>query len=343
MAKMLAVYFAAMIAMLFPEAKIVCCVRDVFRIIDSFERILRRNPLQYNSMFNFKNEPSIYGRVQMMMNARDGVIGGPHSALRSAWFTELASKLILVRYDSLTRQPEKTLAELYRLLGEAPFAHDIASVEGDEARVTYVLDRSRLPGADHFYDGGVASTFNIVRDLCGPEWSAKVVTLPRRAPAHRKPYDEVFKTKIAFGSETASVIFAQRWLRRRLPTANPSLRAFLQRLVRRAAQRRGSDADEIRRIIRLQLMGGRPGMDGAAAMIGATRRTLARRLAAEGATFRALVQDVRFEMADELIRETDASMGRIAELLGYSDQTAFSRAFSNRFGHPPSRARGAET
>ncbi len=134
---------AAMIAMLFPEAKIVCCVRDVFRIIDSFERILRRNPLQYNSMFNFKNEPSIYGRVQMMMNARDGVIGGPHSALRSAWFTELASKLILVRYDSLTRQPEKTLAELYRLLGEAPFAHDIASVEGDEAE--YDL-RIGLPG-----------------------------------------------------------------------------------------------------------------------------------------------------------------------------------------------------
>ena len=217
------------------------------------------------------------------------------------------------------------------------------SVEGDEVSLAYVLDRPRAPGAEHFYDGGVASAFNIVRDLCGPEWSAKLVTLPRRAPAHRKPYDEVFKTKIAFGSETASVIFAQRWLRRRLPTANPSLRAFLQRLVRRAAQRRGSDADEIRRIIRLQLMGGRPGMDGAAAMIGATRRTLARRLAAEGATFRALVQDVRFEMADELIRETDASMGRIAELLGYSDQTAFSRAFSNRFGHPPSRARGAET
>lgn len=214
------------------------------------------------------------------------------------------------------------------------------TLDGDEATMTYILDRPRLPGADHFYDGGIASTFNIVRDLCGPEWSAKVVTLPRRAPVDRKPYDEFFKAKIAFGSETASVIFAQRWLRRRLPTANPSLRAFLQRLVRRAAQRRGSDAEEIRRIIRLQLIGGKPGIDRAAAMIGATRRTLARRLAAEGVTFRALLQDVRFEMAHELMKETEASMGRIAELLGYSDQTAFSRAFSNRFGHPPSRVRG---
>ena len=119
------------------------------------------------------------------------------------------------------------------------------------------------------------------------------------------------------------------------------VRAFLQRLVQRAAQRSGSEADEVRRIIRLQLIDGKPGIDRAAAMLGANRRTLSRRLAAQGATFRTLVQDVRFEMADKLMKATDASMCRIAELLGYSDQTAFSRAFSNRFGHQPSRARDA--
>jgi AraC-like DNA-binding protein len=167
-----------------------------------------------------------------------------------------------------------------------------------------------------------------------------LVTLPRRPPPDRKPYDDFFKTKIVFASEAASVSFAPRWLRRRLPTANASLRAFLQRLVQRASRRRGSEVDEMRRVIRLQLINGKPGIDRAAAMLGAHRRTLTRRLAAQGATFRALVQDVRFEMADELMKETNASMGRIAELLGYSDQTAFSRAFSNRFGHPPSRARG---
>jgi AraC-like DNA-binding protein len=168
-----------------------------------------------------------------------------------------------------------------------------------------------------------------------------LVTLPRRPPRQRKPYDEFFKAKIAFASETASVIFAQRWLRRRLPTANAALRAFLQQLVARTAQRRGSEAEEMRRIIRLQLIDGKPGIDRAAKMLGAHRRTLARRLAAQGATFRALVQAVRFEMADELMKETDASLGRIAELLGYSDQTAFSRAFSSKFGRPPSRVRNA--
>lgn len=134
---------AAMLSALFPDARIVCCVRDVFRIIDSFECIVRANPLQYNSLFNYKNEPSIYGRVQIMMNARDGVIGGPHSALRGAWFTEAAKKLILIRYDSLTKAPQATLAKLYELLDEPIFEHDLARVASDENEYD---DRIGLPG-----------------------------------------------------------------------------------------------------------------------------------------------------------------------------------------------------
>jgi len=77
------------------------------------------------------------------MNARDGVIGGPHSALRSAWFTEMSKKLIVVRFDSLTKAPAKTLATLYQLLGEKPFDHDIAAVEADEVEYD---QRIGLPG-----------------------------------------------------------------------------------------------------------------------------------------------------------------------------------------------------
>ncbi len=237
---------------------------------------------------------------------------------------------------------ETALADIIKHLGiHDRTAQARLAVDGEEAKITYVLDRPQLPGGDHFVDGGLATTFNIVQSLCGPEWSAQLVTLPRRPPRERKPYDEFFKAKIAFGSETASVTFARRWLSRRLATANPSLRAFLQQLVRRVAKRRGSEADEMRRIIRLQLLDGKPGIDRAARMLGANRRTLARRLAAQGATFRSLVQEVRFEMADELMKHTDASLGRIAELLGYSDQTAFSRAFSSKFGRPPSHVRNA--
>lgn len=134
---------APLMAKLFPESKIICCVRHVHRIIDSFERVLRNNPLEYNSLFAFKNEPTIYGRVKMMMNARDGVIGGPHSALRSVWFTEHAKRLIVVRYESLVKQPEQTMKTLYQALGLEPFRHDFGHVEYAEPE--YDL-RIGLPG-----------------------------------------------------------------------------------------------------------------------------------------------------------------------------------------------------
>ena len=134
---------APMLAKLFPQSKIICCVRGVHRIIDSFERVLRANPLEYNSLFGFKNEPTIYGRVKIMMNARDGVIGGPHSALRSVWFTEFASRLIVVRYESLVKQPEQTMASLYKALGLAPVKHDFNNVEYAEPEYDH---RIGLPG-----------------------------------------------------------------------------------------------------------------------------------------------------------------------------------------------------
>jgi AraC-like DNA-binding protein len=124
-----------------------------------------------------------------------------------------------------------------------------------------------------------------------------------------------------------------------LPRANKSLHDYLGKLVTLVETRPGPCSQEARRLIRLQLIGGRPGVDRAAASLGLHRRTLARRLSAEGVAFRALVQDVRFEMADELLTRTDASMSKIAGLLGYSDQAAFSNAFAARRSCPLSAVR----
>jgi AraC-like DNA-binding protein len=50
---------------------------------------------------------------------------------------------------------------------------------------------------------------------------------------------------------------------------------------------------------------------------------------------------LRFELAADLLAKSDAPIARIAEMLGYSDQAVFSRAFSSRFGRPPSEIRKA--
>lgn len=123
---------AALLHDLYPEARIICCVRDVGSIIDSIERILRKNPLQLSRMFHFQPGSSIYARVETLMNSDTGVIGLAWSCLREAWFGEHAKTLILVKYDTLVSEPERTIGQLYSQLHEPMFNHDFSDVEYDE-------------------------------------------------------------------------------------------------------------------------------------------------------------------------------------------------------------------
>ncbi len=216
------------------------------------------------------------------------------------------------------------------------------TTEGESAVLRYIFERPSSPGVEHVYDGSLAAITKMLRQLCGEDWVPTRVTLPRRAPANPAPYLEVFKSEVIFGADCGAVKFPARWLKRTLAGSNETLRRYLSELVRQARLATGAEADRVRRIARIQLVGGTPNADNAAAALGVHRRTLGRRPAAEGLTFRKLVQDLRFEMAADLLTKSNASMASIADLLGYSDQTVFSRAFSNRFGYPPSRLRTAK-
>jgi sulfotransferase len=113
---------------LFPESKIICCVRDVSWIMDSIESLVRKNAFELSGMFGFEPGNTVYTRINRIASS-DGMVGFALDALKEAFFSEQATKLILVEYQALTRAPQSTLALLYELLGEKPFAHDFDNVE----------------------------------------------------------------------------------------------------------------------------------------------------------------------------------------------------------------------
>lgn len=123
---------AALLRELYPQSRLVCCVRDIGWIIDSIEKMLAQNPLQLSRMFNFQPGVSVYSRVDMLMNSENGLIGHPWSALREAWFGDEAKRLIVIPYERLVKEPERTLRKLYDELGEPWFAHDLNNVIYDE-------------------------------------------------------------------------------------------------------------------------------------------------------------------------------------------------------------------
>lgn len=134
---------AALLRELYPHSRIICCVRDVGWIIDSIERMLTKNPLQLSRMFNFQPGTSVYSRVETLMNSESGLIGLAWSSLREAWFGNEAKRLIVVPYEHLVREPERTLRGLYDELSEPWFSHDFDNAVYDEPNYDALLG---MPG-----------------------------------------------------------------------------------------------------------------------------------------------------------------------------------------------------
>ena len=113
---------------LFPKSRIICCVRDIGWIMDSVERLVRRNAFELSGMFGFDAGATVYTRVNRL-SASDGLVGYALDALREAFFGEEAERLILLEYQALTRAPESSMRLLYSLLGQEYFEHDFENVD----------------------------------------------------------------------------------------------------------------------------------------------------------------------------------------------------------------------
>lgn len=122
------------LAQLYPRAKMICCVRHVSWIMDSLERLIRRNAFQLSRIFGFEAGGTVYTRVARL-SPSDGMVGFAFDALREAFHGEHADRLMLVTYETLTRQPGPTMRAIYNFIGEPPFVHDFENVDYDEETV----------------------------------------------------------------------------------------------------------------------------------------------------------------------------------------------------------------
>ncbi len=116
---------------LFPQAKVIACVRNVAWVMDSLERLYRANPYENTKLFGDDVERNtVYSRVDTLAQ-RNRLVGFPWAALKDAYYGEHAKSLLLVEYDLLAATPEKVLRLVYDFLGEPWFEHDFEHIEYD--------------------------------------------------------------------------------------------------------------------------------------------------------------------------------------------------------------------
>jgi sulfotransferase len=115
---------------LFPNARLVCCVRPVPEIIESFERLFRERPEEISRLVNHEPETNVYNRTDHLMSA-GGVVGFALNALKEAFYGPHADRLMLISYNALAARPREVLSAVYGFLNLPPFEHDLETIRFD--------------------------------------------------------------------------------------------------------------------------------------------------------------------------------------------------------------------
>lgn len=111
---------------LFPHTKILCPVRDIISILNSFEIITSKNPFYSNE---FTDKISVFERCDRLMNAIDnGVVVKSLGCLKQGYALN-PEMIYFIEYEKLCKEPEKTMRGVYKFLEKPYYSHDFENVE----------------------------------------------------------------------------------------------------------------------------------------------------------------------------------------------------------------------
>jgi AraC-like DNA-binding protein len=184
------------------------------------------------------------------------------------------------------------------------------------------------------------------RALTAIDFSPREVWFEHSAPADTREHRRIFRAPLRFEQTCHALVLDRGLLDHPLVTADSRLCALLDRQAQdllARLPRESSVSDRTRRLLREVLRGGDAGVAAIARRLGMSPRSLQRRLAAEGSSYRGLLDEVRREIAVRHLGERDLAISEVASALGFSDATGFYRAFRRWTGASPAgyRARGA--
>ncbi len=189
-------------------------------------------------------------------------------------------------------------------------------------------------GIDQIHDMVIAAGVRMIRELAGkPGWAPAQVMLSRKKPGDTAPYRRFFGGPVRFDAESTALHFPTSFEATPVPNADETRRRELE--ARLAAAGREGILPRLRRMIRVAMVFGLTSGDEVAVAMALARRTFNRRLSQYGTTYHEVLEAVRVEAAQQLLRETALSIGDIAGALGYAEPSAFVRAFRRWTGAPP--------
>ena len=200
----------------------------------------------------------------------------------------------------------------------------------------------KIPKGVQIHERLVAASDRILRVFGGPAYRAREVWFRHQPFAPLEAYRRAFEVTPKFGMSESGVAVAKEVLDQPLAGANAQLKQLAVHFLEGAAPNAGGGlAAQARVIIGRMMRSGEALQNDLAETLGLHERTLQRRLKEEGVTFESLKDDVRRDIAQTYLAQKSVSLSHIAELLGYAEASAFTRASRRWFGRSPRDMRKA--
>jgi AraC-like DNA-binding protein len=218
----------------------------------------------------------------------------------------------------------------------------------DAARLSFLIDgdraiawyRSVAPAHRHPASGDaiVARLVVLSRELTGIHLIPKEILLAHPEPPDTASYREVFGILPTFGQTDYAVVFRPEVLTLPIASTDTETRDAAMRHAAELIEALPADASlkrQVQRVLANELRGGNPMLDNVAEQLSMHPKTLRRRLKEEGTTHSELLEALRRELAERYMAVPELNVTEVAFLLGYSDASAFTKAFRRWFDVAP--------
>jgi len=227
-----------------------------------------------------------------------------------------------------------TVGEALRALLLHLYLHDrgavpiLINLDASHVLLGYSIYRHGTPGAAHLYDVAIAIGHRALKEICGANWKPLRVQFSHARPKDPRAFRRVFGPNVRFDAEVSGIVFEASWLGHAIAGADANLRELVLQAIKQAgADSTMSFVDLVRGALHQMVLSGTSSAKNVALLFGIHERTLRKRLTAERTNLQQLVNQTRFELAKQLLENTELPLSEIASALRYADPAVFSRAF----------------
>jgi AraC-like DNA-binding protein len=241
---------------------------------------------------------------------------------------------LLLTHQRTLRAALQVLTEYRHLLNESLAIHIEDAGKMVILRQEVVADRPT--SSRQATELAIGVLFRLCAALLGPHWRPQSVCFTHAAPDDLQLHKRLFKCAVAFDAEFNGITCLAADIDRPNPLADPTMARHAARIIDTLPRAGASSITlDVRKAIYVGLPMGRATIEQVAQVLGMNVRTLQRRLEDSGHTFSDLINEVRRELVQRYMANSQYTLRRISELLGYTMLSSFSRWFSAEFGVAP--------